>query len=101
MRNATLNRRSLAYHWRTNLAVVLGAAVATAALTGALIVGDSMRASLAEIALGRLGRVDHALIAPRFFQTDLAQRVSDDAAYSQTYSPAVPVILMQGAATAA
>ena len=79
MGKARLHFRSLTYHWRTNVAVTLGAAVATAALTGALIVGDSMRASLAEIALGRLGRVDYALVAPRFFGADLAARSSSGA----------------------
>ena len=57
MRLWTLQRRSLSFHWRTNLAVTLGVAVGTAALTGALLVGDSMRGSLREVALGRLGRV--------------------------------------------
>ena len=35
-------RRSLSYFWRIQLAVLLGAAVATAVLTGALLVGDSV-----------------------------------------------------------
>ena len=37
---------SLLYHWRMNLAVACGVAVGTAVLTGALLVGDSMRGSL-------------------------------------------------------
>ena len=41
--------RSLLYHGRTNLAVAAGVAAATAVLTGALLVGDSMRGSLREI----------------------------------------------------
>ena len=47
-------------------------AIATAALTGALLVGDSMRASLRQRALGRLGWVRFAM-APqdRFFSTNL------------------------------
>ncbi len=42
-------------------------AVATAVLTGALMVGDSVRGSLRDLALERLGRVDHAMVATRFF----------------------------------
>ena len=35
--------RSLRHYWSTNLAIALGVAAATAVLTGALIVGESMR----------------------------------------------------------
>ena len=64
-------RRSLIYFWRINLAVVLGVAVATAVLTGALIVGDSVRGSLRDLSLSRLGKMDHALISERFFRASL------------------------------
>ncbi|MFL5243777.1 MAG: FtsX-like permease family protein [Gemmataceae bacterium] len=64
--------RNLLYHWRGNLAVLLGAAVSTAVLTGALLVGDSLRGSLADLTRRRLGWVDQALVANRFFQSDLA-----------------------------
>ena len=51
---------SLWFHWRTNLAVACGVAVGTAVLTGALLVGDSMRGSLRHLTLDRLGRIDEA-----------------------------------------
>ena len=38
--------RNLLYHWRGNLAVLLGVTVGTAVLTGALLVGDSLRGCL-------------------------------------------------------
>ena len=38
--------RSLSYYWRINVTVALGVAAATAVLTGALVVGDSVRESL-------------------------------------------------------
>ena len=38
--------QSMKYYWRTNAAVVLGVAVAVAVLSGALLVGDSVRGSL-------------------------------------------------------
>ena len=43
--------RNLLFHWRGNSAVVLGVAVGTAVLTGALLVGDSLRGSLRELTL--------------------------------------------------
>ena len=58
---------SLRYHWRMHLAVCCGVVVATAVLTGSLLVGDSMRGSLRDLTLDRLGRVDSVLLAPRFF----------------------------------
>ena len=39
----TLIARSLRFHWRGHLGVLLGAAVGSAALIGALVVGDSVR----------------------------------------------------------
>jgi putative ABC transport system permease protein len=41
-----LVRRSLGHYWRTNLAVIAGVATAVAVLSGALLVGDSVRGSL-------------------------------------------------------
>src|SRR4051794_187784 len=58
---------NLAYHWRGNSAVGLGVAVSAAVLTGALLVGDALRGSLRDLTLQRLGWVDQALVAGRFF----------------------------------
>ena len=73
----TLIVRSLRFHWRGHLGVLLGAAVGSAALIGALVVGDSVRLSLREMALQRLGWVDAAM-APhdRFFRQELAGQIS-------------------------
>jgi len=69
----TLIRRSLRFHWRAHLGVVLGAAVGSAALIGALVVGDSVRGSLLDSALARLGRIDVALDGrDRFIREKLA-----------------------------
>ena len=54
MRPRRLTRRSLVYYWRTNLAVVLGVAPRCRA-RGALLVGDSVRGSLRDLVLQRLG----------------------------------------------
>lgn len=99
MRLSTLHVRSLAFHWRTNLAVMLGSAVGTAALTGALLVGDSMRGSLREVVLGRLGRVDHALLSNRFFREALAFDIAESEGFKARFAGIAPVILVRGAAT--
>ncbi len=66
--------RSLTHFWRTNVAVALAVAVATAVLTGALLVGDSMRGSLLRLAMGRMARVTNVLVADHFFR----QAIVDD-----------------------
>jgi ABC-type antimicrobial peptide transport system permease subunit len=64
--------RNLLYHWRGNLAVFLGVALGTAILTGALLVGDSLRGSLRELTVERLGWVEEAMVPGRFFRERLA-----------------------------
>src|SRR5206468_7686455 len=65
----TLVLRSLRFHARAHLGALLGATVGSAVLIGALVVGDSVRGSLREMALARLGKVQIALAAnDRFFR---------------------------------
>jgi hypothetical protein len=78
MSRLTLLVNTLLYHWRTNLAVGLGVVVGTAVIGGALIVGDSVRGSLRDMTLARLGNVDFALTGPRFFTSDLAKVIDED-----------------------
>ncbi|MBN1676822.1 MAG: FtsX-like permease family protein [Kiritimatiellae bacterium] len=69
----TLARRSLRFYWRTNVSVLLGVIVAGATLSGALLVGDSVRFSLRRFALLRLGRTEAAMrTRHRYFSDDLA-----------------------------
>ncbi|MEM9367005.1 MAG: FtsX-like permease family protein [Planctomycetota bacterium] len=63
---ARLVRQTLLYRWGIHIAVILGVAVATAVIAGALLVGDSMRGSLRGLTLERLGKID-SLIAPGGF----------------------------------
>ena len=73
----TLVLRSLRFHWRSHLGVLLGAAVGSAALIGALLVGDSVRETLRHLALQGLGRVQSALdTGDRFFRTALAEEIA-------------------------
>jgi len=87
--------RSLTYHWRMNLAVALGVAAGTAVLTGALLVGDSMRGSLRRLTLERLGRVDHALVDDRFFREELAAEMAAGPGFGEHFAAAVPAILVR------
>ena len=59
----TLIFRSLRFHARAHLGALLGAAVGSAVLIGALVVGDSVRGSLRDMALARLGKVQLELAA--------------------------------------
>jgi hypothetical protein len=63
---------SLRYFKATNAMVVLGVAVAVAVLAGALLVGASVRESLREMALGRLGATEVVITAPIPFRAALA-----------------------------
>ena len=65
---------SFKYFWQIHLIVALCTAVATGVLAGALIVGDSVRGSLRSITKERLGTIQHALLADRFFPPDVLDR---------------------------
>jgi len=68
-----LATRSLSFYWRTNAAVLLAVAVATAVLTGALAIGDSVQYTLGRTLDARLGRTGFAVMPQgRFFRPELA-----------------------------
>lgn len=78
MTKVQLVMRGLRFHWRTHLGVVLGAAVATSVLVGALVVGDSVRGSLQRLALVRLGEAHFAMaVGDRMFREQLAGDIAD------------------------
>jgi ABC-type lipoprotein release transport system permease subunit len=65
--------RSLVFYARLHAGPLLGAAVGSAVLIGALVVGDSMRLTLRQMALLRLGKVHYALASgDRLFRAQLA-----------------------------
>ena len=88
--------RSLAHHWRIHVAVALGVAAATAVLTGALLVGDSVRGSLRALLLDRLGTIDEVVLADRFFRAELAHELRENTGFQKHYRDAVGAILLQG-----
>ncbi len=96
MRFSTLLRRNLAHYWRTNVAVLLGVAVTVAVLTGALLVGDSVRASLRDLVLLRLGATTHVITNENFFRAELARDLAASDSFSPTFTSAAPIIVLEG-----
>jgi len=90
--------RSLAYYWRTGVVVVFGLAVATAVITGSLVIGDSVTGSLRETALSRLGSIDQALVAPGHFREQLADDLIGEPSVSTAVERVCPMLLSHGAA---
>src|SRR6185369_10786960 len=78
-------------------AVALGAAAATAVLTGALIIGDSVRGSLRHLVLDRLGKIDEMLVLDRFFRQKMASELADSPEGAVWGTLAVPAILFPAA----
>ena len=90
--------RSLAYHWRAHLGAALAAAVGTAVLCGALIVGDSVKHSLLAITRERLGSAELALLGgDHFFRDDLPARLSQQPQFPKN-AAAHALLLVQGIA---
>jgi hypothetical protein len=87
MRISTLLARNLAWYWRTNLAVLVGVATATGVLGGALLVGESVRASLRGLVLERLGNADFVVTRAGFFREAMAQEMRPAGA---------PLIVLEG-----
>src|ERR1700722_2270942 len=87
---------SLRYHRRMNLAVALGVMAGAAVLTGALLVGDSVRGSLRNLALDRLGWVDDALVVDRFFRAELADELVHSPSFPKSFEKVVPAVVLQG-----
>jgi ABC-type antimicrobial peptide transport system permease subunit len=97
MRTAQLVRRNLTYYWRTNLAVVFGMAIAVAVLAGALLVGDSVRASLRGLVLHRLGKTDYVTSSNEFFREQLSSDLQKQSQFvSDEFTAACPLISLEG-----
>ncbi|MDP4290985.1 MAG: ABC transporter permease, partial [Bacteroidota bacterium] len=86
--------KNLFYYWKRNLALALGVAISTAVITGALMVGDSVKHNLNKGVDLRLGAVTHTVQAgDRFFTGSLATGIGKDLKI-----PAAPVLLLEGIA---
>ena len=99
MRPSRLARRGLTHYWRTNVAVVLGVATAVAVLSGALLVGDSVRGSLKDLVLQRIGRTDLVVASASFFRGQLADALRTHPSFGATFSDVAPLVAAQGLVT--
>src|SRR5690348_9434600 len=87
--------RSLHFYWRTHLGVLAGTCITSAILTGALVVGDSERWTLKQMAQARLGKTEMALITREtFFRAALADDLEQD-----LKATVAPVLTLRGSAT--
>ncbi len=68
--------------------VVVGIAAAVAVLAGALLVGASVRDSLRELALGRLGATDVVVSSQTFFRSALSDSLTTSSSTSPVQSAA-------------
>jgi putative ABC transport system permease protein len=85
---------SLAHYRGINGLVIAGVAVAVAVLAGALLVGASVRGSLRDLALARLGNTDIVVSAPSYFRAALADEVR-----APEITAVSPLLAVQGAVT--
>jgi len=97
MRITQLVKQSLIYYWRNNVAVVLGVAIAIAVLSGALLVGNSVKASLKNLVVQRLGQTSFVITSPTFFRTQLAADIQSDQQFSAGgFAATCPLISLEG-----
>ena len=90
--------RGMRHYWRTHLGVLLGVICATTVLVGALSVGDSVKLSLRDQALQRVGQFSSALAAgDRFVQADLAKLIAS----TTDGASCVPLMQLPGVAASA
>ncbi len=79
---------------------MLGVATAVAVLAGALLVGDSVRASLRELALQRLGQTDRVITSTGFFRDQLANDLQSDSQFAIAgFAETCPLIALEGTVT--
>ncbi|MCA1584472.1 MAG: hypothetical protein LC791_06760 [Acidobacteria bacterium] len=95
----SLLRSSLRHYWPTHLMVLVGVSVAVAVLSGALLVGHSVRISLRELAVGRLGATDLVLSSAGFVREDFANRLGQASMFPASFQSVAPLIALSGAVT--
>jgi ABC-type antimicrobial peptide transport system permease subunit len=70
--------KSAWFYRKLNLTIILGIALSTAILVGALIIGDSVKYSLQQITVQRLGKTSQVITAgERLFRTQLATELAE------------------------
>ncbi|MFO1485979.1 MAG: FtsX-like permease family protein [Verrucomicrobiaceae bacterium] len=83
--------QSARHYWRSHLGLLFGTFLAATILTGSLLVGDSVRASLRRVAALRLGKVEGGVVGgDQWFTEGLARKTN-----------ATPLIVATGSASTA
>ena len=91
--------QSLTFYWRTNVAVVLGIATAVAVLAGALLVGDSVRGSLRDLVLLRIGNTDQIVMSTDFMRETLAADLLSHPDFARNFEAVSPIVMAEGLVT--
>ena len=94
-----LARRNITHFWRTNLAVVAGVAVGVSVLSGAVLVGTSVRTSLRTLALERLGSVDQVVTSLGFVRESFATDLESVDGITERYGSIAPLVAVEGFVT--
>jgi hypothetical protein len=77
--------RTLRHYLKLNFTIVLGIALSTAILVGALIIGDSVKYSLQQITVQRLGKTSQVITAgERLFGQQLAAELASKSGVETT-----------------
>lgn len=86
--------RNTWYYRKKHLAVFIGTVISTAILTGALIIGDSVKYSLGSLVDKRLGNIEFAMqTGDRFVSNELAQKLGE-----KLKVPATSLLMLDGIA---
>lgn len=96
MRFLDLLSATLRHYRRSALVIALGVAAATAVMTGALVVGDSVRGSLLAMTRQRLQKIDFVLSGGRFFRYDLAAELARHPSFGERFGAIVPGLVLRG-----
>ena len=100
MRSSQLITRSLTHYWQTNLVVIFGVATAVAVLAGALLVGDSVRGSLRDLFMQRVGNAELVVSGTTFFREQLPADLKGNHQFPATgFNDACPLIAIEGSVT--
>ncbi len=76
--------------------MVAGVATAVAVLAGALLVGDSVRGSLRDLVLQRLGATDVVVLSTGFFREALASDLQRDSSFPASFGGIAPIVAVEG-----
>lgn len=91
-----LSWKGILHYRSTGIFILLGILIASATLTGSLVVGDSVRGSLRDTALKRLGNIDVAIFSTNLAPVSLMDHLESSSEFRQAYSNTVPVLQVIG-----